>query len=102
MLPPKPRIQTYTEFWPFYLKEHKKRATRNWHAAGTGFGLALGATVWLSGHPLWTPVALLPAYGFAWYSHYFIEGNRPATFQYPFWSVLSDFRMLYWMATGRL
>jgi hypothetical protein len=102
MLPPKPRIQTYKEFWPVYLKEHRKRATRRWHALGTSLGLLLALTALFTGHALWIPLALVPAYAIAWYSHFFVEGNRPATFKYPVWSFLSDFRMLYWMLTGRL
>lgn len=42
------------------------------------------------------------AYAFAWIGHFKIEHNRPATFQYPIWSFLCDFRMWGQMATGKL
>lgn len=52
------------------------------------------------------PLTFLPgvvvAYGCAWYGHFKIEGNRPATFQYPLMSAASDFRMLFHMVQGRL
>jgi hypothetical protein len=42
------------------------------------------------------------AYAAAWIGHFRIEHNRPATFKYPVWSFLCDFRMWGQMARGRL
>ncbi len=46
--------------------------------------------------------ALLAGYGFAWVSHFFIEKNKPASFKYPLWSFLADWKMWAFIVTGRI
>lgn len=98
---PKP-IQTYGEFWPFYLREHSLPVTRRFHFVGTSLGLATGVAAVVTGRGALVPAALVAAYGFAWFSHFFIERNKPASFKYPLWSFISDFRMAGLMAVGQL
>jgi hypothetical protein len=94
-------IQTYREFWPFYLEEHSKPVTRGLHFVGTALVfVALAAAI---ATRTWWLLVLMPVvgYGFAWVAHFTVEKNRPATFTYPFWSLYSDFRMFFvWLLGG--
>jgi hypothetical protein len=43
----------------------------------------------------------LVGYGFAWTGHYFFEKNKPATFQYPLYSLISDFKLFFELLSGK-
>ncbi len=94
--------RTFDEFWPYYLAEHSRPATRWFHFLGTlvWLGLLAAALVTLT----WWLLAAMPlaAYGLAWFSHFFIERNKPATFKYPLFSLLADHKMALFMVTGQL
>ena len=96
------RIVRYADFWPFYLRQHAHAATRHWHIAGTvGAVILLSAGIFALNEGLILG-AVLTGYGPAWIAHAFIERNRPATFRYPLWSLISDFRMAGVWLSGRL
>jgi hypothetical protein len=102
----------YERFWWYYLREHGRPETRALHIAGTGLGLVClaGALSSIVTRPreryvdpsTWLIAAAVAGYGPAWIGHFFYEGNRPATFQHPWWSFLSDLRMSWLWLTGRL
>jgi len=97
------RIKTYKEFYSFYLTEHENKTCRSLHFTGTA--LLFADIVLLSIEGLWAGFWwTLPVigYGFAWVGHFFFEKNKPATFKYPLWSLVSDFKMFFQMLVGKV
>ena len=93
---------TYREFWPVYLAAHTDPRTRALHYAGTLAGLALLALAAATADWRWLVAAPIAGYAAAWFGHAVFEGNRPATFGHPLWSLASDFRMLGLFLAGRI
>jgi len=99
---PQRQYNSFGEFWPHYVAEHSKPRTRLLHLIGTS--IALGCVVFFVAIGRWWlfPLALIPGYGVAWIGHFFVEKNKPATFQYPLWSFIGDYKMIWLMLTGRM
>lgn len=96
------RAKSFAEFWPHYVMAHRQPATRAFHLAGTLLGWSLlAAGLWLRN---WWLVLLAPIvpYPIVWFSHFFIEHNKPATFGHPGLSWLADQKMVAMMLTGRM
>ena len=94
-------IRTFRDFWPYYVRAHSKPRTRALHAIGSVLAIvtlcvALAMNRWLL---IAVPVI---GYAFAWYAHFFVEHNKPATFGHPFYSLAADYRMLFLMLAGRM
>ena len=96
------RYQSFSEFWPFYVAEHSRPGTRMLHFIGTTLGVAVVVYFIASGRWWLILLGLVPGYGFAWLAHFLIEKNRPATFKYPVWSLMGDYKMIGLMLTGRM
>jgi hypothetical protein len=94
--------RSFRDFYPFYLTEHSRSGTRRLHFTGTL--LVLVTLAYALATRRWAFLALVPlfGYGFAWFAHFAVERNRPATFQYPFYSLAGDFRMFADMIRGRV
>jgi len=94
--------KSFVEFWPYYVKAHSQPATRAFHMAGTllGWSLLIAGLILRNG---WLVIAAPVApYPIVWFSHFFIEHNKPATFGHPAWSWLADQKMVWLMLTGRM
>lgn len=99
---PLPDDLEYQEFFSYYLREHRKPATRAMHYVGTIAGTACLIGLIVTWNWWLLPLGFVLGYGAAWFSHFTIEFNKPAAFKYPWWSYLSDYRMLFLAMTGRL
>lgn len=98
----KDRIKTYAEFWDYYVLEHSQPMTRYLHFIGTSLGIVMLVWFLRSGSYLYIPLCFVVGYAFAWFSHFVIEKNKPATFQYPLWSFISDYKMMAFMLLGKM
>lgn len=76
------------EFYPYYKHEHSKAGTRVLHMIGTSLFLAQAAAAAHTRDARLLLSGIVSAYGFAWVGHFFIEKNKPATFRYPFLSLI--------------
>lgn len=47
-------------------------------------------------------LALVQGYAFAWIGHFFFEHNKPATFKYPRFSFMGDWRLWWDIVTGKI
>ena len=95
-------FKTFSDFYPFYLREHSNIMCRKLHFLGTCGVIALLLLFFFTGNL--TLLVLLPlvGYSFAWVGHFVFEKNRPATFKNPFYSLLGDFRMFWDILVGRV
>ena len=96
------RFASMAEFYPFYLSEHSSRTSRRLHFAGTSLGLAWLVAALATLNAWFLLGGLVTGYAFAWVGHFFFEKNRPATFQYPFYSFAGDWVMWSEILRGKI
>lgn len=96
------RFKSLSAFYPYYLGEHQNGTCRALHFFGTSLVLILLGVGLFTSHSnvLW--FLLFAGYGPAWVGHFFFEKNRPATFQYPLYSFVSDWLMFKDILIGRV
>ena len=86
-------FNSFAEFYPFYLGEHRDPTCRRLHFVGSTCILLMLGYIISSG--AWILMGTLPlmGYGFAWLGHFVFEKNSPATFKYPLYSLMGDWVM---------
>ncbi len=96
------RFENFAEFYPYYLSEHSNPVCRALHYIGTSLGFAILVYAVVTLNWLLVLAGITVGYLLAWIGHFFFEHNKPATFQYPFFSFIADWVMLKDFLTGRL
>jgi hypothetical protein len=102
MTAPADRFKNFAEFYPYYLQEHSNATCRRLHYVGSLLVLSVLVYALLTQQWLWLLALPVIGYGFAWIGHFVFEKNRPATFDYPLYSLLGDWVMLKDAFTGRI
>jgi len=94
--------QTFSDFWPYYVLAHRQPLTRIFHSIGTLIGWSLILAAIFLRRPWFLLAALVIPYAFAWFSHFFVEHNRPATFGHPLWAWRADQKMVAMVLAGKM
>jgi hypothetical protein len=84
---------TFQEFWPKYLQEHSNPINQKLHFIGTSFAIFFIIFGIIQSTPVLFIAAVVSGYFFAWVGHFFVQKNRPLTFQYPLKSLIADFKL---------
>ena len=95
------RITSYGEFYKYYLTEHQNKTSRILHFTGTFLVFVMVIVAIIQGWGWEWFLVPVVGYGFAWIGHAFYEKNKPATFKYPFWSLISDFKLFFEILFGK-
>ena len=96
------KFDSFDAFYRFYLTQHRNGTCRALHVTGSLLVILLFWSAILT--QTWWLLFTVPlvGYGFAWVGHFGFEGNKPATFGAPGYSLASDWVMLGHVLTGRL
>lgn len=95
-------IKNYSEFYRFYLTEHRSMMSRRLHAAGSSLGIYFFSKAIRQRKAKYVAYGLLSGYACAWVGHFVFEKNKPASFKQPLYSFISDWRMLSDIVRGNL
>lgn len=95
-------FRNFQDFWPYYLRQHSKPWCRFWHYLGNFLFLLIFLSAIIKRTLPLVFISVVSAYILAWIGHFFVEKNKPATFQHPLWSLQADFKMIGLFLRGKL
>lgn len=95
-------IKNYSEFYRFYLTEHRDITSRRLHAVGSSVGIYFFTKAIRQRKLKYVAYGLVSGYACAWVGHFVFEKNKPASFKQPLYSFISDWRMLSDIVRGNL
>ena len=95
-------LQSFAEFYPFYLTEHSNRTCRRLHFLGSCLALSCVALALVTGQWAFILLGLLCGYGCAWIGHFRFEKNKPASFKRPLYSFMGDWVMYKDILVGKV
>lgn len=96
------QFTSFSEFYPFYLSEHKHPVCRRLHFVGMWSSIGFLALAAAYADWLFIIIAAGSGYACAWTGHFFFEKNRPATWTHPIYSLVGDWVMFKDMLMGRI
>jgi hypothetical protein len=95
-------FKSFQEFYPYYLSQHSNLTNRQLHFVGSNVALLSLALLLLQGDLWFLLYAILGGYGLEWVGHFFFEGNKPATWKNPIYSLMGDCMMYTQILRGDL
>ena len=95
-------IKNYSEFYRFYLTEHRNIMSRRLHVVGSSIGLYCVSKAIRQKKAKYILYGLMAGYACAWVGHFIFEKNKPASFKQPVYSFISDWRMFADVLRGHL
>ena len=97
----KKKFNNFQDFYPYYIQEHKNKYTKLVHFIGSWLFIFFILNLIYSHEVKNLMFAFVSAYGFAWFGHFFIEKNKPATFYHPIYSFMGDCVMFTEILKGK-
>ena len=95
-------VATFEDFWPYYVRLHRRPATQWMHALATTSCVTLLAAGVASRSPLLIVAAPLADYAIAQISHRIFEKNKTTPWRRQDWHTRAELRMLRLVVTGRM